>query len=251
MPTVVLHIIILATLLVKVVITPRSSNTAILRILLADGIVYYTATLAAQLVTVIVWGTKGSAFNGLPAYSMWCINIMAFSRFLLSLKTPTKRPASLISMVMTRPSLGASGSEGHGHAFDGDRKEIFTRVDTIAEEERRSKHETTTHVGEDEEMMQKRWIGDEVCTPSIHGSITRSEDDHDYNSRSALAPAPSPKRTVHTSFATFIKGDRHTRRAPLVETVDVAVEDVEWWDEREDHGPGVKDSRVGRYDSWL
>lgn len=154
---------------------------------------------------------------------------------------------------------------------------------TLVEADLQQFSDTETDV-EHGPLVEKRWLANEMITPSLSShfegipsgppsgrlreqasssfstrdnsasqSKTGLVSDTNSDSRAcagSLSDAPSSTHQPMDKHAPppSTKGRRIKRR---MAEMFVDVESAEWWDEGADQGPGVKDSRVGRYDSWL
>ncbi|KAG8825882.1 hypothetical protein FRC19_010277 [Serendipita sp. 401] len=87
LPDVIMHGFLITFLVYKAIATPRSSQTRMLGVLYADGIIYYTVTTVAILTALLTWRVASYVWIGLPLYSCWMILNVAMSRLLLSLKS--------------------------------------------------------------------------------------------------------------------------------------------------------------------
>lgn len=242
LPDAILHIVMLTILVWNAISTPRSGRTRILGLLYREGILYYSTTLVVLVGGMITWQFADAVWIGVPLYPGWAVCQIAMSRLLLSLKSVcafesntdlTPRCASRLPRSVS-PLVSV---ESHG--------------DYALESLKASRSRT---------MTPSTFYGSEPV------------DMYRSCSRQILRPVYSSASWCSSTAETLTKGERDIRMRQFMRTgafekrwwwwllgVDSAKRDarisvdastVERWDPG-DPGPGVKDSRLGRYDHWL
>jgi hypothetical protein len=246
--------------------TPRSKNTAMLIILLRDGIAFYSTTFCVLLAAVVVrgsfhchviantlnqaWASLHQSFNAVPIYATWSITTLSTSHFLLSLKYSQTVQQSWIK----RTDVSAQGiPASDSHLPTGEPIEMEARHDSKGR----------TLLGDASAPFDSRprvvILRTQYEFPNGQG---RCSPQAPMESDTVLVESPSPTLRGHSPAAFAAVDQRHgfggwcwwlLGRDAAVENqmVEVDARQAEWWDKLEDRGPGWQESKIGRYDGWL
>lgn len=201
-------------LLMGAISTPRSAQTPALAVLYRDGIVFYLLTFITMLGALLDWAVASRLWVGMTLYVPWIVFQVAFSRLLLDVKT--------------------------SEVFEKKREESsLPRTASPLQEFAMTRSVDTKHLQREKHMHSPMsYHMNDISRPSFHPKD--HDDDHHTSDRGSTVQSQKSHRRFWWLF-----------RRPHSSSRDIHVDILADDELGADNVGGVKDSRLGRFDSWL